>query len=262
MTPPSTPAENPPLSELSDAELLEVVVAKGGKPFQARQIAHWLYRHGARDLGACHNLPQLLLDALGKHHSLRGCKLTSRLRSVDGSSKMLVRLGDGEVIESVLIPEGRRHTLCLSTQVGCPVGCIFCASGLHGVRRNLSRGEIIEQVLLARELLPTGVKLTNIVVMGMGEPMLNLEQLLPALGRIHDPEGINLGARRITVSTGIPGTHRPLREDPACIQPRDLAPCRGRRTAAPPGPARELQGRRSDRQRQALPRYQGPRGHL
>lgn len=191
----------PALSELSDAQLIAVVARHGGKTYQAGQIAHWLYHHGARDLEACRNLPKSLLDAIGAQRSLRACRLDSSQRSVDGSTKMLIRLGDGELIESVLIPEGRRQTLCLSTQVGCPVGCIFCASGLNGVRRNLSRGEIIEQVLLARELLPPGAKLTNIVVMGMGEPMLNLAELLPALERIGDPKGINLGARRITVST-------------------------------------------------------------
>jgi 23S rRNA (adenine2503-C2)-methyltransferase len=104
----------------------------------------------------------------------------------------------------VLIPDGERTTLCLSTQVGCPVACIFCASGLAGVRRNLTRGEIVEQVLHARAELAALAdhrELTNIVVMGMGEPMLNLDHLIPALARLHDPRGINFGARRVTVST-------------------------------------------------------------
>jgi 23S rRNA (adenine2503-C2)-methyltransferase len=105
----------------------------------------------------------------------------------------------------VLIPEGERTTLCVSSQVGCPVACVFCASGLLGVRRNLTAGEIVTQVLCARDLLPEGRTLTNLVVMGLGEPMLNLDNLLPALERIHDHKGIDLGARRITVSTsGLP----------------------------------------------------------
>ena len=105
----------------------------------------------------------------------------------------------------MIIPDGERTTLCISTQVGCPVGCVFCASGMFGVRRNLSAGEIAEQVLmvdrLAADCPESRRRLTNLVVMGMGEPMLNLDALLPALQRIHDDDGINLGARRITVST-------------------------------------------------------------
>ena len=101
----------------------------------------------------------------------------------------------------MLIPDGDRTTLCVSTQVGCPVGCVFCASGMFGVRRNLTSGEIVEQVLHARRRLAPERRLTNLVVMGMGEPMLNLDALLPALQRIHDPAGLDMGARRITVST-------------------------------------------------------------
>ncbi len=189
------------LTERDDGQVLELIRKHGGKDFQARQISHWLYRHGAKSWEDCRNLPKPLLGSLAAEHSLRSCQLGTVDISRDGTRKMLVQLSDGEAVEAVLIPEGRRQTLCLSTQVGCPVGCVFCASGLDGLRRNLTRGEILEQVMLARELLPRGSKLTNLVVMGMGEPMLNLDELLPALARIHDPEGINLGARRITVSS-------------------------------------------------------------
>ena len=130
--------------------------------------------------------------------------------AADGTEKLLLRLHDDDTVECVIIPDGERTTLCISTQVGCPVGCVFCASGMFGVRRNLTAGEIAEQVLMAKSRLatdedagdaPSSRRLTNLVVMGMGEPMLNLDGLLPALQRIHDPAGINLGARRITVST-------------------------------------------------------------
>ncbi|MCK5941683.1 MAG: 23S rRNA (adenine(2503)-C(2))-methyltransferase RlmN [Planctomycetes bacterium] len=124
--------------------------------------------------------------------------VVERTEARDGTVKMLVALRDGKKVESVAMPTG---ACCVSTQVGCAVGCRFCASGMFGVRRNLSAGEIAEQVLVARARLPEGRKLTNLVVMGMGEPMLNLDGLLPALQRIHDPDGIGLGARRITVST-------------------------------------------------------------
>ena len=130
---------------------------------------------------------------------------SSRVETVDedaeGTEKLLVRLHDGQSVECVIIPDGERTTLCVSSQVGCPVGCVFCASGMFGVVRNLSAGEIVEQVLHARDRLQGARAITNLVVMGMGEPMLNLPSLLPALKRLHDKDGIDMGARRITVST-------------------------------------------------------------
>lgn len=188
------------LTAADDAALAELVAGAGGKPFQARQLAHWIYRHGARSLADCRNLPAALRERLAEV-PVRGSQVETSEFAADGTEKLLLRLADGETVECVLIPEPERTTLCISTQVGCPVGCIFCASGLQGVRRNLGPGEIVDQVLHARDRLPSGRKLTNLVVMGIGEPMLNLEALLPALERIHDPEGIGLGARRITVST-------------------------------------------------------------
>jgi 23S rRNA (adenine2503-C2)-methyltransferase len=202
------------LTEYDAAGLEALVAGHGGKPFQARQLAHWLYRHGARSWAECRNLPAALRQALGGH-PLRGSRVVHEDRAADGTEKLLVELADGERIECVLIPEGERTTLCVSTQVGCPVGCVFCASGLEGVRRNLTAGEIVEQVLHARDRLPAGRALTNLVVMGMGEPLLNLDNLLEALERIHDQGGVNLGARRITVSTsGLPERMRRFAEAP------------------------------------------------
>lgn len=187
------------LTDLDDAALVEHVLQHGGKPFQARQLLHWLYRHGADSFAACLNLPRTLQQALANGPPLQGSSVARLDTAHDGTTKALVRLADGEHIEMVVIPDGERTTLCVSSQVGCPVACVFCASGLNGVRRNLTRGEIVEQVLLARRVSPK--PLTNIVVMGMGEPMLNLDNLVPALARLHDEQGIGLGARRITVST-------------------------------------------------------------
>jgi 23S rRNA (adenine2503-C2)-methyltransferase len=193
------------VTELSDAELTELVTARGtGKPFQARQLLEWVYRHGAPTWDDCHTLPRALRETLAHELAWRGSRVVAAERSDDGCTKLLLRLRDGESIETVIIPDGDRTTLCVSTQVGCPVACVFCASGLDGVRRNLTRGEIVEQVLHARDLLRASdpnARLTNLVVMGMGEPLLNLDNLLAALERIHDPAGLNLGARRITVST-------------------------------------------------------------
>ena len=190
-----------PLTDLTDDALVALVGELGGKPFQARQISHWLWKHGVEQLDQMRNVPQRLKEALARTFAPRATALAKADLADDGTEKLLLRLPDGDNVECVIIPDGDRTTLCISTQVGCPVGCVFCASGMFGVRRNLSPGEIAEQVLVARARLPEGRRLTNLVVMGMGEPMLNLDGLLPALQRIHDPDGIGLGARRITVST-------------------------------------------------------------
>ena len=205
----------PSIAGLDDDALTAVVEDLGGKPFQARQLAHWVFRHNAADYDDCRNLPKALRAALAERHPIRSSHVADVAHSDDGTEKLLVALRDGETVECVIIPEAERTTLCVSTQVGCPVACVFCASGLDGVRRNLDAGEIVEQVLHARDRLGSGRRLTNLVVMGMGEPLLNLAALLPALERIHDPAGIDLGARRITVSTsGHPDRIAKLAENP------------------------------------------------
>jgi 23S rRNA (adenine2503-C2)-methyltransferase len=189
------------LTELTDQELADAVAELGGKPFQARQASHWLWKHGVTAIDAMNNVPTRLREGLAARFRVRAGDLAQVDEAEDGTQKLLVRWADGETVECVIIPDGERTTLCVSSQVGCPVACVFCASGMFGVRRNLTPGEIAEQVLLARARLPADRALTNLVVMGMGEPMLNLDGLLPALQRIHDPQGIGMGARRITVST-------------------------------------------------------------
>lgn len=189
------------LTELGDAALRAVVQDLGGQPFQARQIAHWLYRHGASSYEQMTNVPARLRSALAERFAVRSTNVARADLAEDGTEKMLLHLHDDETVECVIIPDGERTTLCVSTQVGCPVRCVFCASGMAGVKRNLTSAEIVEQVLVARSRLTDGRRLTNLVVMGMGEPMLNLDALLPALQRIHDPDGLDMGARRITVST-------------------------------------------------------------
>ncbi|MBK8097643.1 MAG: 23S rRNA (adenine(2503)-C(2))-methyltransferase RlmN [Planctomycetes bacterium] len=189
------------LTDLDDAALQALVQELGGKPFQVRQVAHWLWQHGATVADDFKNVPKSLREALLARLPARSTAVAKVDAADDGTEKLLLRLFDGESVECVLIPDGDRTTLCISTQVGCPVRCVFCASGMFGVQRNLGAGEILEQVLHARHRLAAGRSLTNLVVMGMGEPMLNLDALLPALARIHAPDGLDMGARRITVST-------------------------------------------------------------
>src|SRR4029079_18174857 len=122
-------------------------------------------------------------------------------RSSDGTQKLLLRLHDGRLVECVLIPEADRRTACISTQVGCGMGCVFCASGLDGVARNLSVGEILEQLVRLRNLLPDDEPLTHVVVMGMGEPLANLDKLLEALAVAGRKDALDIGARHITIST-------------------------------------------------------------
>jgi 23S rRNA (adenine2503-C2)-methyltransferase len=191
----------PALTDLDDSSLQQRVVACGGQPFQARQVAHWVFRHGVADYDGMKNVPRALKERLAAELPIRSSRVENADLAADGTEKLLVRLHDGQSVECVIIPDGERTTLCVSSQVGCPVGCVFCASGMFGVVRNLGAGEIVEQVLHAKARLQGDRTITNLVVMGMGEPMLNLPSLLPALKRLHDKDGIDMGARRITVST-------------------------------------------------------------
>lgn len=209
------------LSGMDGAAIQALVLDAGGQAFQARQLEHWIFRHGAADWDACRNLPRALRERLATRARIRDSAVVTVDTASDGTEKLLLRLADGETVETVIIPDGDRLTLCVSSQVGCPVACVFCASGLDGVRRNLRSGEIVEQVLHARDRLAAAgrgiapARLTNLVVMGLGEPMLNLDALVAALDRIRDEEGIGLGARRITVSTsGLPDRMRRFASTP------------------------------------------------
>jgi 23S rRNA (adenine2503-C2)-methyltransferase len=157
------------------------------------------------------DLPLELRTHLAAEWSPFGTQIARHLRSIDGTQKLLLRLHDGQLIECVLIPEADRRTACVSTQVGCGMGCVFCASGIDGVARNLSTGEILEQLIRLRNLLPPEERLSNVVVMGMGEPLANLDHLLEALAVAGHKDGLNLGQRHVTISTvGLPAKMRRL----------------------------------------------------
>jgi 23S rRNA (adenine2503-C2)-methyltransferase len=187
------------IGDLTLAELRDELEAMGEKPFRAVQIFDWLYRRGASSFGEFTALPRPLRDKLAARFAIGGLDVADRRESADGTTKVLFRLLDGEHIETVLIPAGRRLTICLSTQVGCKFACAFCASGRRGFRRNLRPAEITGQVIHIQRAL--GREATNVVFMGMGEPLDNWENVEKALRIMNAPEGMGIAARRITVST-------------------------------------------------------------
>ena len=189
------------LKEFTPAEL-ELWAQQGGQPaYRARQLLKWLYSQNAEDFQVMTNLSKEFRGWLAENARISRVKLEKILIDVDGTRKLLLRLQDGESIESVLIDEGGRLTLCLSSQVGCGYGCRFCLTGRDGFRRHLTAGEIVDQICVARKQLGEGERLTNLVFMGMGEPLANLEQVLKALTIITADHGLNFSTRRITLST-------------------------------------------------------------
>ncbi len=180
--------------------LLQWLTARGEPAYRVNQILPRLWRRPISRWDDATDLPVALRAALAEAFPLVRLAVEARQVSQDGTEKFLWKLTDGELIESVLIPEGKRRTLCISSQVGCALGCVFCATGRMGFRRHLSAGEIAGQV---RELLVVDpAKLpTNVVFMGMGEPLLNWEAVDVALSILNHPEGCGIGARHITLST-------------------------------------------------------------
>ena len=205
------------LRSLNADEAERVLTEWGHKSYRATQLLGWLYKKRASSIDEMSDLPLELRDQLSEAFSLQPLELTREQCSRDGTVKFLWRLADGELIESVLIPasigrdgsQSGRRTLCVSSQVGCAYGCTFCASGLMGYRRNLDASEIVDQVLaVERWHLARGAEspkpepmVNNIVMMGMGEPLANYDNLIRALEIFNSPWGLNIGARKITVST-------------------------------------------------------------
>ncbi|QLA18295.1 23S rRNA (adenine(2503)-C(2))-methyltransferase RlmN [Desulfolutivibrio sulfoxidireducens] len=192
------------LVDLSFHELETFLVGLGEAPYRARQVWQWLWQKGCRDIAAFSDVSKSLRAALAEKAEVRWPEVAREQVSTDGTAKFLLRLADAEAIETVLIPEKDHYTLCLSTQVGCALGCTFCATGKMGFRRNLTPGEILGQILVARQWLwdrESPLALRNLVFMGMGEPLLNYDNLLAALEALHHPQGLDFSSRRITLST-------------------------------------------------------------
>ncbi len=191
------------LYDLDQNALGELVAELGQPAFRAQQIWEWLYRHYAASFDEMTNLPLELRTRLAEVAVLDTGEIASIQSSGDGhTKKVLFKLNDGQLIETVLMRYEKRRTLCISTQAGCAMGCVFCATGQMGFFRHLTSGEIVAQVIFfARELAAEDGHVTNIVMMGMGEPLHNYDPTLAAVDRLTNEDGFNLGARKITIST-------------------------------------------------------------
>ena len=189
--------------DLDLSELTETVISWGEPAFRAKQIWMGLYKNFWQTPDEFSNLSKSLREKLAENIRFDVLTPTLKLDSTDGQTrKTLFKLSDGRQIEAVLMRYDRRRTLCISTQVGCAMGCTFCATGQMGFTRHLSSGEIIAQVMYyARLLNDENETVTNVVVMGMGEPFHNYNNTMAAIDRLNDPSGYNFGARRITIST-------------------------------------------------------------
>jgi 23S rRNA (adenine2503-C2)-methyltransferase len=179
----------------------------GEKRFRATQLFRWIHQKGARDFGQMTDLAKSLRQKLEGNARIEGLPLISQHESADGTIKWLFDVGDGNAVESVFIPEEDRGTLCISSQAGCAVGCRFCSTGHQGFSRNLTTGEITGQLWFAEHFLRQHLKtggdrvISNVVMMGMGEPLQNYAALVPALKTMLDDHGYGLSRRRVTVST-------------------------------------------------------------
>ncbi|MEJ2288528.1 MAG: 23S rRNA (adenine(2503)-C(2))-methyltransferase RlmN [Deinococcales bacterium] len=201
-----------PLPSLYDAAPAELPLPQGEPGYRRAQLVQWLYRHGAQTFEAMTNLPSELRAALAERYRISPFDTVQRFPSRDGSVRYLFGLPDGQRTEAVYMPYADRKTVCVSSMVGCPAGCAFCATGALGFGRNLSAGEIVGQVLVvaAAEGVPPG-EIRNVVLMGMGEALLNYDAALRAVRTLVAPEGLDLSPRRITLSTvGLPSRIRRL----------------------------------------------------
>jgi 23S rRNA (adenine2503-C2)-methyltransferase len=190
---------------LSRSGLERYFATLGEKPFRARQLLQWIYQRGVTDFDAMTDLSRSLRERLSAESCIDAPGVMREQRSSDGTIKWLMSLPGGNAVETVLIPEPDRATLCISSQVGCMLNCTFCSTATQGFSRNLSAAEIIGQVWLAERRADR--RITNVVLMGMGEPLLNLDQVRPALELLRDDLAYGLAARRVTVSTSgvVPG---------------------------------------------------------
>jgi 23S rRNA (adenine2503-C2)-methyltransferase len=204
--PVSLPSAKRPILSVSATEWRRWLVERGHPAYRGRQVLDWVIRRRVESFEPMSNLPKSLRQELDDEWLAFATRVAYHDVAPDGTDKLVLECHDGRRIECVLMAEESRRTVCVSTQVGCGIGCVFCASGLKGVERNLSADEILEQVLRLRNLLPLEDTVTHIVVMGMGESLANLDNLIAALDRLCSAEeGLGISQRRVTISTvGLP----------------------------------------------------------
>ncbi|MDH5633829.1 MAG: 23S rRNA (adenine(2503)-C(2))-methyltransferase RlmN [Gammaproteobacteria bacterium] len=198
-------------------------VAMGDKQFRGDQVFQWIHQHGVGNFQAMSNIGKVLQSRLADEAEIGLPEIIADHTAGDGTRKWLLRLADGNAIETVFIPEKQRGTLCVSSQAGCALNCSFCSTAKQGFNRNLTTAEIVAQVWLANHMLGKGTAerwpVTNVVMMGMGEPLLNLDNVIPALQIMLDDWGYGLSRRRVTVSTSgvVPELERLKREAPVAL---------------------------------------------
>lgn len=194
-------SSKPKITDLTEEQLKDWTAQVGEKPFRAKQLYQWLYLHKAKTLDEMKNIPKSYKKKLEDTFIIDRVPIINQVSAPDGTIKFLQEMQDGSHIESVLMRHDDHNTVCISTQVGCGMGCKFCCTARMGLKRNLSAGEIVDQVLNAESLLPEGQRVRNIVYMGMGEPFHNYENTITSLDTFLNPAGLNLSSRRITIST-------------------------------------------------------------
>ncbi len=217
-----TPLVN--LMGMDRAQMADYFLSLGEKPFRADQVMKWIHQTGARDFTQMNNLSKALREQLAQTCEIAVPDILSDRLSVDGTRKWLLNVQGGNAIETVFIPEETRGTLCISSQVGCSLNCSFCATGMQGYNRNLTVAEIVGQLWLAKHLLAEQYKtdkriVSNVVMMGMGEPMLNFDNVVTAMRIMQDDFSFGLSKRRITLSTSgvVPAIARLYEECPVSL---------------------------------------------
>jgi len=207
------------LLDLDAAGLGRFFEAQGEKPFRARQLLHWIHQSGEADFARMSDLARPLREKLSLVACIEAPRVVGDTAAQDGTRKWLLKVDGSNAVEAVFIPETNRGTLCVSSQAGCVLDCAFCSTGKQGFNRNLGTAEIIGQLWLASRLLEGERPVTNVVMMGMGEPLLNLDNVIPALRLMLDDNAYGLSRRRVTVSTAgvIPGMDRLRDECPVAL---------------------------------------------
>jgi 23S rRNA (adenine2503-C2)-methyltransferase len=195
------------LKELNRSELIDEFEKAGFPSYRGEQVFNWLYKNGVSAVEEMKNIPKKMRQFIDENYELSDLKEINRSTAVDGTVKYLWELNDGENIEGVYLPfpKSGRHSTCISTQVGCGLGCSFCATGIDGLQRNLTTGEIVDQVIkIQKDISGSNFaepRLSNVVFMGMGEPLANFDNLMKAVEIINADQGLNIGMRKMTIST-------------------------------------------------------------